>query len=262
MEKATITVHMIVRNEEQWVWYALQSVLPYVDKILIFDTGSTDQTVSILQTIKNDKIVFEEKGAVTPDELVHLRNEQLRQTKTEWFMLLDGDEVWSQDALAEQQSLIHNASLSVMGIVVPTRMCVGDLHHFQDEQAGRYHLLGKTGHFNIRLYRKKAGYRWQGTYPLEAYCDDRDSPIQNDAKNLVMAFKPYWHLSYLKRSSVDTHGKRVLEIGRRDEIKLPEVFFKQRPSIIPSPIVEFSPVEKIIAYLRTPLVYLKRRLRQ
>jgi len=39
--KDAITAHMIVKNEEQWVWYALQSILPYVDKVIVYDTGST-----------------------------------------------------------------------------------------------------------------------------------------------------------------------------------------------------------------------------
>lgn len=262
MEKTAITAHMIVRNEEQWVWYAINSVLPYIERILIYETGSTDTTVAIIKTIKNPKISFNEKGSVTPKQLVELRNEQIKKTTTEWFMLLDGDEVWPQAALQEHFNLINHATKKVMGIVVSARMCVGDLYHVQDDKAGKYELLGKKGHFNIRMYRKEQGYHWQGEYPLEAYVDEKGVAIQNSSNKLLMVTKSYWHLSYLKRSSVDTHGKRILEIGKRNDIKLPEVFFQKRPQIVPSPDVGFSPIERIIAYLRTPLLFLKRNLKR
>jgi len=39
-----ITAQMVVKNEENFVWFAIKSVLPYVKKFLITDTGSTDNT--------------------------------------------------------------------------------------------------------------------------------------------------------------------------------------------------------------------------
>jgi glycosyltransferase involved in cell wall biosynthesis len=55
-----ITVHMVVKNEDQWIWYSIQSVLQYVDKILITDTGSTDHTVEIIKSIKSPKLIKSE----------------------------------------------------------------------------------------------------------------------------------------------------------------------------------------------------------
>ena len=104
-----ITVHMVVKNEEQWVWFAVNSVLNFVDRIIIYDTGSTDRTLEILKSIKSSKIEFEEKGSVTPEKLVDLRNEQIKNTKTDWFMLLDGDEVWSEKSLTLLLSKIQSA---------------------------------------------------------------------------------------------------------------------------------------------------------
>ena len=55
-----IIVHCLVANEERFVWYALQSVLPYVDQVMVWDTGSTDKTVEIIKAIKSPKIIFKE----------------------------------------------------------------------------------------------------------------------------------------------------------------------------------------------------------
>src|SRR3990167_5692967 len=57
VKMASITVHCVVKNEEKWVWYALNSVIDIAQKVLIFDTGSTDKTVEIIKKIKNKKII-------------------------------------------------------------------------------------------------------------------------------------------------------------------------------------------------------------
>lgn len=259
--KEGLTAHMIVCNEEQWVWYAIASVIDHVERIFVYDTGSQDQTVQLIKNFGSRKIHLEKKGRVLPAELVSLRNEQVKKTHTAWFMLLDGDEVWSDKTIRELAHIANSTNSRVMGVVVPALVPVGDLFHYQPESAGKYHLLGQVGHMNLRGYRKLTGYKWQGIYPLEAYADKRSIPIQENLANLVMLRNPYWHLTHLQRSSIDTHKKLKLEIGeKRKNIKLPEVFFASRPKIVPSPWVSFSPTEKLVAQTVTPLLKIKRKI--
>ena len=49
-----IVAHILVKNEEKWIWYSLMSVLDYVDEILVWDAGSTDRTVEIIKTISKN----------------------------------------------------------------------------------------------------------------------------------------------------------------------------------------------------------------
>ena len=44
--KNDITVHCVVKNEERWIWFAINSILDIAEKILVYDTGSTDKTVA------------------------------------------------------------------------------------------------------------------------------------------------------------------------------------------------------------------------
>ena len=44
-----LTVHCIVKNEERWIWYSLMSVLEHSDKIIVYDTGSSDKTIEIIK---------------------------------------------------------------------------------------------------------------------------------------------------------------------------------------------------------------------
>lgn len=256
MRNADLTAHLVVYNEEQWVWYAINSVLPHMQKMIIYDTDSTDKTVEIIKTIKSSKISFEQKGRVDPNQLVSLRNEQIKATETEWFMLLDGDEVWPKETLQELVPLLPTLSPDVMGVVVKARLPLGDLFHYQDESAGRYELLGQRGHYNIRAYRVSPGYHWMGTYPLEAYVNESGQAINNQDVKLVMLKGKYWHLRHLKRSSM--RGVPKLEIGKKEDKGLPEVFSVPRPAIVPSPITNFTTIQSIFAHLFTPLRCLKR----
>ena len=47
-----VWAHTLVKNEERYIWYAVMSVIDWVDKILIWDTGSTDKTVEIIKEIE------------------------------------------------------------------------------------------------------------------------------------------------------------------------------------------------------------------
>lgn len=55
-----IIAWMTVKNEEWYVAMAIRSVLPYVEKLLILDTGSTDSTLYEIMKIENDKIDLEQ----------------------------------------------------------------------------------------------------------------------------------------------------------------------------------------------------------
>ncbi len=256
MVTTKLTACMVVKNEEQWVWYAIQSVIDYVDALIIFDTGSTDNTKKIIASFPHKKIHFEEKGKVNAEKLVHLRNEQIKLVRTPWFLLLDGDEVWPHKSIKSLLTLLSGIGEAVMGIVVKARLPLGDLYHYQEERAGKYKLLGKTGHYNIRTYRVKKEYEWKGIYPLEAYVDKKGNAINEQESKLVMLKgKEYWHLRHLSRSAKRGFKR---EVGERQYVLLPEVFFEERPTQGPSPWVHFSVNDVFISQILTPLRKMKR----
>lgn len=252
---------MIVANDDRWVWFAIQSVLSYVSKLIIYDTGSVDNTIRIIKSIQSEKIVFKEIGKVDSFALTKLRQEQVKKTKTEWFLVIDGDEVWPQKSLESVIRIIKKESKNKLGVVVKTGMCVGDIYHFQDEKAGEYIIGNKQGHYNIRFYKKIKGYRWLNPYPNEAYTDKNGIPIQEKPEQLIYTDFLYWHMRHLQRSSIFQNRNYKLEIGYKVDKKLiPDVFTKKRPSFISSPLVEHSPKEYLISSILTPLRKLKRNI--
>ena len=251
---------MIVKNEEQWVWYAINSVINHLHKLIIFDTGSIDKTVSIIKSINSKKIIFTQKSKVNPAQLVDLRNEQIKRTRTDWFLLVDGDEIWPKITIDELVKKVNQASRYISGIVVPVHVPLGDLFHDLDESAGKYRILGKMGHYNLRAYKIKFGYDWQGIYPAEAYTNRSNTAIQDQSDQLVLLKNKYWHMTHLPRSSNDDHHKRKYEIGKKYSGLLPEVLYQERTEIVGSPWVNYSILEQILACLSTPFIKLKRQV--
>lgn len=263
-----ITVNMVIKNEDQWVWFALQSVLSFVDRIIIFDTGSIDRTVEIIKQIKSPKIELYEKGSVDRRGLVDLRNEQISLTKSDWILLLDGDEIWPSKQLEKLISSIDKADENTVGFVNRTRNCIGDIFHYLPESAGKYEMAGKRGNLNLRLLRKTAELSISGVYPLESFTNLK-GPIEKQSENLQFVDCWLLHTSFLQRSSMDFRktsgslGKRkIWEKGIKiAENELPEVFFKDYPYGIENPLKKRGKKYEYISTLTTPLINIKRKLK-
>jgi glycosyltransferase involved in cell wall biosynthesis len=255
-----ITVHCLVKNEENYIWYAINSVINYVEKIIIWDTGSTDRTVEIIKAIENPKLVFKEKGEVDPLGVSELRQEMLNLTETDWFFILDGDEIWNDDAIKGLESIIRDCRQDV--VVAPNYMLIGDIFHYQEENGGRYRIGNLVGHYNIRAIRNLPGLHVDGVYPNEAYITPEGIKVQNfDIKRIIFLDEPYLHASFLERSS-KSQKKIKYEIGNSfpKNFYYPEVFFKTRPDFVPSPWKTMGVDYKFRAFFETPLKKIRRRI--
>jgi len=272
--KTNLTVHCVVKNEERWVWYAICSIFDIANKVLIYDTGSTDKTVEIIKTIKSKKIIFEEKGEVNAKGLTLLRKEQLARTKTEWFLILDGDEIWPEQTKKELVEKIKNADESNCGVVVRAWNLVGDVYHYHPESIHYqwpYAPKNYKGWANLRILRRLKVSDIKGEYPLEAYCDEDKIPIQNYGEQHLLFLKNrYFHTTYLTRSDTRKRDKSVLNRFKKSKMELgisfpknfkyPEVFYKKTPNIVPSPWEKRSNFEFLISLAQTPIKELRRRV--
>src|SRR4030042_3173401 len=157
-----VTAQMVVKNEDRFVWFAIKSILPYVEKFLITDNGSVDQTRAIIESFNDQKIIFETQNG----NIVKIRKNQLLKTKTPWFLLIDGDEGWPQQQLIELLQLTKDLPKEKIAAVNETKNCVGDVWHCSPKEAGKYHLGKWQGNLNIRLMRTLP-YKIVGTYTWE-----------------------------------------------------------------------------------------------
>lgn len=251
-----ITTHTVVKNEENWIWYALESVRPFVSEMLVIDDDSTDKTVEIIKSIKDPKIKLFEQKLALPADHTNARNELIGKTTTDWFLLVDGDEVWNGKTLKKFLSFLEAQPRTVQGVVMRTRNCIGDVFHYLPEDAGKYELAGHKGHLTVRAYRKLPNRKWKGNYPLEKYCND----------HLTFFDGYYWHMTHLQRSSSKTMlkgwRKEKLELGikAKSTDQFPEVFYANRPEIVPSPWNKMPISKKILAGLVTPVKKIRRAI--
>ena len=212
----SVTTHTIIKNEERWIKSALLSVIDHVKEMLVWDTGSTDKTVELIKSIKSPKIKFKEKSRVDRKELVSLRNQQIKETKTDWFLILDGDEIWSKENLLKLFKTAQEADKKIIALVNRTRNCIGDIYHYLPETKGRYQIGPWRGHLNIRLIRNLPGLEVIGEYPLEAYLY-KGKALQAQPENLKFVNTWYLHAIHLKRSGW-RHGLKTIDRFKKFKI--------------------------------------------
>lgn len=273
----SITAHCLVKNEARFVWFSVMSIINHVDKVLLWDTGSTDGTFEIIEEITKrqkakGKISFREVRNVTPVSFAKVRQEMLDDTDTDWFIVVDGDEIWWQDSIRHLVSAINKKGDKIEAIVVPTYNLVGDIFHYQEEAGGQYRLAGRKGHLNLRaVNRGIPSLHSSGPHGTWGWVDGKGKMIQDrDPKKIVFIDAPYLHATHLARAAtrleeVDVPkraAKLKYEIGVEfpKDFYYPEVFFRPRPEIVPSPWIKRSLGYAIRAVFETPLKKIKRKI--
>ena len=283
-----ISAHVLVKNEARFLWYSVMSVINYVDRVRIWDTGSTDDTLKIIKEVQktkeaqgkiyfNQEILYpfnEEKARqiMLAEDFQVVRQEMLDITTADWFMVVDGDEIWWDDSIKKVTDFIRAGGNSYESVVVPTVNVVGDMFHRQEEKAGRYHLLGKVGYYNLRaINRNIPGLKSLGRHGVWGWADAADQMIQDrDQSKIKFLDAPYLHTTHLRRSGIRKKDKEVIKRIRKYKYEIgdtfppdfyyPEVFFRPRPDIVPSPWKTMTPGYAFRAFFETPLRKINRRI--
>lgn len=262
-----IWANCIVKNEENFVWFAINSVINYLDKIIIYDTGSKDNTVRIIEDIKAnfpEKIEFKKVGEVSGFAYTKVRQAMLDQSKCDWLLILDGDEVWFEDSIKKLITEIKDNQEKNEAFIVPFYNAVGDIYHHQEESTGHYNLLGVKGHRTIKAIKRDIlGLHWDLPYPHEGLFTQNKKLIQDDC-NLKYINTPFLHTSLLERSSIKKIKKTKLEIGQKfpENFVYPEVLSKPHPEYINSPFKKLSGSDLILANILTPIKRIKRKIKK
>lgn len=80
-----LTALVIAKNEEKMIETCLKS-LAWVDELIVFDNGSTDQTVKIAKNFTDKVEVFE------GDDFSAIRNQAVEKASNDWILFVDADE--------------------------------------------------------------------------------------------------------------------------------------------------------------------------
>ena len=140
----TISLCMIVKNEEAVLARCLNSIKDAVDEIVIVDTGSNDKTKEI--AYKYTDKVFDFKWV---DDFSAARNEAFSKATCDYQMWLDADDVFPKKSL---EKLIQLKSMLNADVDIVTMKY---LTHF--DQQGNPILISTRE----RLLRRDKNYKWK-----------------------------------------------------------------------------------------------------
>ena len=108
MNRLPITAVILTKKEGRNLLPCLQSIYEFVEEIIVVDSDSTDDTISIA---KNFNCRIYNHQAATQSSLFKWVMEEI-QVVTPWILRIDADERWTEKGFDELQILITQPSLS------------------------------------------------------------------------------------------------------------------------------------------------------
>ena len=115
----TISLCMIVKNEEESLEQCLESVRGLVDEIIIVDTGSTDKTIEIAKRFGAK--IFEHRWN---NDFSEARNFSISKATKDWILFIDADEVIAKEDHIKIKGLTSNNE--IMGYFMIQRNYIND----------------------------------------------------------------------------------------------------------------------------------------
>lgn len=142
---STISLCMIVKNEEAHIARCLDSIAELVDEIIIVDTGSTDRTVEIVSDYTSQVYPY-----LWKDDFSDARNYAFSKASMDYCMWMDADDILEE--IEKEKFLQLKRSLS------PDTDMVMMKYNTSFDEAGK----PSFSYFRERWIRNCAQYRWVG----------------------------------------------------------------------------------------------------
>jgi len=199
----TVSLCLIVRNEEKCLARCLESFRGVVDEICILDTGSTDQTVEIAG-IFGAKLKFFEWN----DNFSEARNRNLEMATMDWIMVADADEYLRRE---DMQTLRQALKLKQYdGFLIKTL-------NFNQE-GSQQHIVN----LNQRIFKNNGNFHYQGRIHEQVVCID---PAKK-GEGFVAIDVGFYHTGYLRSEREEKQkNQRNLAILRKAAEEEPETMF-------------------------------------
>ncbi len=159
----TISLCMIVKNEETMLAQCLESVSEVVDEIIIVDTGSEDRTVEIAK--RYGARVYHHPWE---DNFSLARNQSLGYATCDWIFILDADEVLTKEDHAKLRQATHIPDLNLISVSVHNK----------------HPLTGEFASFlpSVRLWRRKLNLYYEGIVHNQLMLPPAETVLRADVK--------------------------------------------------------------------------------
>lgn len=167
MKHPLLTPVILVMNDEYFLPYCLEASRGFFQRYVIYDVGSDDRTTDIIEWFVNSmkgkaEFFVRRVPKVVPSIQGTFRNSMIAEARSEWYFILDADEIYAPDSFqaiveaAEGMNKSHHQYGQLYG-VVPRIEIAGDLK-------SAYGVGKRVPHH--RIYHRTA--IWTGPHPGEA----------------------------------------------------------------------------------------------
>jgi GT2 family glycosyltransferase/Tfp pilus assembly protein PilF len=206
--RKSLSICMIVKNEELSLAKCLMSVKPVADEIIVVDTGSTDKTKAIASALGAKVFDF-----LWTNDFSEARNYSLSKASGGWILVLDADEIISPLDHDKLKKLIKNNSEKRIAYTMVTRNYTN--------QAGARGWTANDG----RYIREEAGLGWTPSPKVRLFVNDKRINFVNPVHELVepslekLGIKiktcdvPVQHYGRLNHDNVIVKGKEYYRLG-------------------------------------------------
>lgn len=173
-ERETVSLCLIVKDEEECVLSCINSVRHLVDEMVVVDTGSRDRTARLAKEAGARVFDFNWTG-----DFARARNFALEQAVSDWILVLDADEVLDPVSVEDFNRLL--CARNVEGYFLHIKS------YLEGQEAARDQV--------VRLFRNKPVYRFTGAIHEQVAPSILKA---NDGAGLAEAPLVINHYGYLK----------------------------------------------------------------
>jgi len=191
-KRNTLSICMIVKNEEANIGRAIQSFLPFADEIIVNDTGSTDKTIEIVQSFPKTVLMQSEWIG----DFSYSRNLSFEKATCPWILWMDADDYVPPD----QVKSFNNLKTTPLDRMISFTVC--------NTQNGK-----PTGlrFMQARMFPNHPKIRFEGRIHESVI-----NAASNLGLNAVNTNILIWHMGYETLEIREKKAKRNLEIQLAD----------------------------------------------
>ena len=149
-----ITACYIVKNEAENLVKSIKSLKKQVNEIVVVDTGSTDNTMTVARKLGAKVYSFPWQ-----DDFSKARNFALSKAKGDWLVLLDADEYFTANTAGNIRQIIHQAQ-QADALLIQMVNYDADMAEIQDY------------FYQLRIVRNQRGLHYEGKIHEELKLSD------------------------------------------------------------------------------------------
>ncbi|MFH2056819.1 MAG: glycosyltransferase, partial [bacterium] len=173
LDAETVSLCMIVKNEEEFLPRCLASVKNVVDEIIIVDTGSEDRTVEIAESFGAKVFHHPWQNSFS----LH-RNQSIEYATCDWVLILDADEELERSDIAKLKTATRIPDINIISVsVLNKNLETGELTSFLP---------------SMRLWRRKLGCHYESIVHNELRIPDTEPVLRADIKIYHYGYSLEW----------------------------------------------------------------------